>query len=267
MSWNVHAMGTFNHPNEKQYQEGVIETIKNESPDILCLPEFAINADPKKRTNVPRILKNGQYEEYHFNMDNGYGTNIMIGTAFFSRYKVEHYKAYELSPYIFLLECDVRLKENKIIRICAVHLQSFGLSDKDKALIEEMKQRNTESIGKSKPFAWKFNQAYIERGLEADKIAEIIRKSPYPVLLCGDFNDLPYSYTYMKSKGTLTDAFTQKGRGFGRTYNQIIPTLRIDHIFYEKSALNLKAFETVYSPHSDHSPVIANFELKNSSGN
>jgi endonuclease/exonuclease/phosphatase (EEP) superfamily protein YafD len=80
--------------------------------------------------------------------------------------------------------------------------------------------------------------------------------------VCGDFNDLPFSYTYSQIKGPLTDAFVKKGRGFGRTYNQIIPTLRIDHILYDDSALHLKAFKTVYSPLSDHSPVFANFEIK-----
>ena len=194
-------------------------------------------------------------------MDNGYGPNIWIGTAIFSKYPIIRFKAHELSPYIFLVENDININ-GTIIRVGIVHLQSFGLSDEDKAVIEEVKQeKNSESIVKSRSFAWKFNQAYVRRASEAQKVRSIISRSPYPVIICGDFNDLPYSYTYKIIKGNLKDAFAEKGRGFGRTYNQIIPTLRIDHIFYNSNEFKINALKTPYSEFSDHSPVIANFEI------
>ena len=39
-------------------------------------------------------------------------------------------------------------------------------------------------------------QAYIQRADQVDIIKEDIRLSPYPVIVCGDFNDTPVSYTY-----------------------------------------------------------------------
>lgn len=261
MTWNVHAMGTFNNPHEKEHAKGIMQLIKEESPDILCLPEFAMNADPKKRDYPNKIMKDGGYKAYQFNMDNGYGPDIWLGTAVFSRYPIIKYKANELSPYIFLVECDVRIN-GTIVRLGVVHLKSFGLSDQDKAVIEAVKQdKNTESLAKSRSFLWKFNHAYLSRAQEAEKARAIISQSPYPVIICGDFNDLPYSYTYTTIKGNLSDAFAEKGRGFGRTYNQIVPTLRIDHIFYNANELKINAFKTTYSGFSDHSPVIANFEI------
>ena len=261
MSWNVHAMGTFNNPNEKAYARGVMEAIKRESPDVLCLPEFAMSADSGKRVYPQKIMAENGYRYFRFNMDNGYGPHIWIGTAIFSRYPIVNYKAHQLSPYIYLVAADVQVNGN-VVRIGMMHLQSFGLSDEDKAVIEEVKQeKNSESIAKSRSFIWKFNEAYIRRAAEAEKFRKSLDSSPYSVIVSCEFNDLPYSYTYRTIRGAHADAFAERGIGFGRTYNQIIPTLRIDHIFYSAEQINIKAFETKYSQFSDHSPVMANFEL------
>lgn len=81
------------------------------------------------------------------------------------------------------------------------------------------------------------------------------------MLICGDLNDLPGSYTYTKLKGNLKDAFAEKGFGLGRTYNQILPTLRIDYILYDPRLLQIRGFSSPVLSLSDHNPVIANFEI------
>jgi endonuclease/exonuclease/phosphatase family metal-dependent hydrolase len=260
MSWNVHAMGLFNPPHEKKFAREVMNFIKKESPDILCLPEFATALDTPMSTYADVIKKENNYHVYQFDIDNGYGPYIWIGSAVFSRFPLVGYEVFVLNEYISLLQCDFTLPNDQIVRVFVLHLQSFGLSDTDKAIIESLKKNNPGKIKDSRTFAWKFNEAYRQRAREAEKAMKVIKKSPYPVIVCGDFNDLPYSYTYTVFSRTLTDAFSKMGKGLGRTYNQIVPTLRIDHIFYTPEHLNIKAFKTVYSPYSDHSPIIANFE-------
>ena len=85
--------------------------------------------------------------------------------------------------------------------------------------------------------------------------------SPYPSVLCGDFNDVPNSYTYFQIRGNRQDAFLKRGGGIGRTYASISPTLRIDYIFADPrfSVVQCKKVEVSYS---DHYPVIADLVLK-----
>lgn len=83
--------------------------------------------------------------------------------------------------------------------------------------------------------------------------------SPYPVILAGDFNDLPYSYTYFSLRENLENAFESKGRGFGFTYNKVLFFLRIDNVFFDK-ALEVLQFKTLREvDYSDHYPISAVF--------
>ncbi|MBS1589383.1 MAG: endonuclease/exonuclease/phosphatase family protein [Bacteroidetes bacterium] len=267
MTWNVHAMGTFNSPHEKEHALGIVEVLQEEQPDILCIPEYGKPVDNKRKDYTKTIINNGHYPFFKFNVDNSFGTQVDIGTAIFSRYPIVHYQAHQLSTYIYLVEADIDINEH-IVRFGVMHLHSFGLSDEDKAIIEGVKyEQNKGDIIKSRSFLWKFNEAYIHRAEEAEKARALIDQSPYPIVVCGDFNDLPFSYTYATIRGNLNDAFAELGRGLGRTYNQIVPTLRIDHLLYSGNDFKIKAFKTRYSDWSDHSAVIANFQIVNHKAN
>src|SRR5690606_38970774 len=118
------------------------------------------------------------------------------------------------------------------------------------------------AVDESRSYLRRCGEAYVKRAIQADSAARIIAKSPYPVLLCGDFNDLPGSYTYQTMRGNLKDAFAARGRGLGRTYNLFSPTLRIDYVFYDPALLRIIGFQSLATTLSDHNPVIANFEIK-----
>ena len=68
------------------------------------------------------------------------------------------------------------------------------------------------------------------RAHQAEEIQRHIDGSPYPVILCGDFNDTPLSYTYRQLSRKLTDSFIEKGRGIGNTYIGGFPSFRIDYV-------------------------------------
>jgi len=270
MSWNAHGMGIFKKPHDKAFDKRILDFLAEENADIMSLPEYSCPKTDMMKPYARQIIKAGNYKDFRFRYDNTLGTTIFLGTAVFCKYPFRNYVAYKLSAITYLLQGDVELPDGRMLRMFFLHLSSFGLSDQDKAYIEEVKKNNSSlqtDKAKSRTFIWKFNHAYAMRAAEADKAAGIIAQSPYPVVICGDFNDLPASYTYTTIRGNLKDAFLEKGKGLGRTYNEISPTLRIDHMFYDPSILKPVGFECNYTPLSDHNPLIVNFEILPKAGN
>jgi endonuclease/exonuclease/phosphatase family metal-dependent hydrolase len=82
-----------------------------------------------------------------------------------------------------------------------------------------------------------------------------ILKSPYPVIVCGDFNDSPVSYTYQKISANLKDAFLESGTGLGSTYSGRFPSYRIDYILHNPQ-LSCYQYANPKMGLSDHQPVI-----------
>lgn len=99
------------------------------------------------------------------------------------------------------------------------------------------------------------------RAQQVREIRTVIDSTRYPVIVAGDFNDTPSSYTYRQLKGGMTDGFRAVGNGFGGTFRYLGGVLRIDYIFYD----NRFAGVGYYMPQddvSDHKAVIAELQLR-----
>jgi endonuclease/exonuclease/phosphatase family metal-dependent hydrolase len=92
-------------------------------------------------------------------------------------------------------------------------------------------------------------------------VREELNKSPYPFIICGDFNDVPNSYTYFHIKGNSQDAFLKKGFAIGRTYIALAPTLRIDYIL-PSPEFEVKQFDMIDEDLSDHIMLVTDLILK-----
>lgn len=91
-----------------------------------------------------------------------------------------------------------------------------------------------------------------------------VRNSPYPVIVCGDFNSMPYSYVYQKMRHNLSNAFEDAGNGFGFSYRDPkLFFLRIDNQFYSDSRLHVFDYQTHRDIElSDHFPITATYTFK-----
>ncbi|MBS1616493.1 MAG: endonuclease/exonuclease/phosphatase family protein [Bacteroidetes bacterium] len=269
LSWNVHGLGIFDRPHNRYADDDIIRFIRRESPDVICLYEYYTSYLNALKPYSSRIMRECGYKEFRFRYDNTLGTKIFLGIAIFSKYPLKDFQVFPLHTRsdgqqdVLLSKADIALPDGKQFRLFCTHLQSFLLSDTEKRYLSEVGNRDSSlAIERSRSLAYRFADAYVKRSAQADKAAAIITRSPLPVILCGDFNDLPGSYAYTRMKGNLQDAFTQKGFGLGATYNMLAPTLRIDFIFHNDSAFQILGYDSPQTKLSDHDPVIANFLLK-----
>ena len=126
--------------------------------------------------------------------------------------------------------------------------------------MDKIKQ-DPETLAASKNIIRKMKHAFTQRGAQADLAKAEIEKSPYRSVLCGDFNDVPNSYTYFTLKGIRKDAFLQKSLGIGRTYLSLAPTLRIDYIL-PGNEFDVLQFDMIDENLSDHLLLVSDLKLK-----
>lgn len=264
VSWNVANMyGLSNNIETKQHNRTeLVKSILDLQPDIICLQEF--NHSYTQGENADNIgLFSKQFSNYFyskdFNKDAGFYTS---GSIVFSKYpfvdsgKIDYPGDFTGS----LIYVDIKIN-NDTLRVFTTHLQSFGFNTADYAEMNKIKQRDEESLEASKNIFNKMKAAFTNRGLQADIVHKQTDSVAHPSIVCGDFNDVPTSYTYFHIRNSRQDVFLKNGMGVGRTYNSLAPMLRIDYILPDTS-FTIKQFDMVDENLSDHVMLVTDLKLK-----
>ncbi len=150
---------------------------------------------------------------------------------------------------------DIDIKGYKI-RVISVHMQTTSF-DRLRSKVAKAEEKNDQESKKDlyvEYYSGSMEDNIKKRANQAKKVASIVNSTEMPVILCGDFNDTPETYTYNKLKGYLEDGFKTAGKGYAATYKGLHNLLRIDYIFYSPS-LQPITYETLDFDMSDHNPV------------
>jgi endonuclease/exonuclease/phosphatase family metal-dependent hydrolase len=259
MSYNVRLFDLYNWKDSKSKvtRDKIFDLIYSESPDILCIQEFY--GGDKRHFNVLDTLLSFKCAKYsHVSYIKSKRSDLPIGIAIFSKYPIIRNKevTYENSKDNFCIYSDL-LIANDTVRVINTHLESIRLGREDYLFVNDLASNHTENhdigLGSKKIFG-KMRSAYIKRAEQVRSVRKEIEQSPYPVVLCGDFNDTPSSYVYHKISQKLDDAFVEAGYGMGKSYAGVIPLFRIDYIFHDISFVAYN-FITLDAEFSDHYPI------------
>jgi endonuclease/exonuclease/phosphatase family metal-dependent hydrolase len=267
LSWNLSSWGTTVKSKKMiaNYWPLTTSLILNQQADVLCFQEFWDKHDPDSRISNIRAFKALGYPYSYFVTSTLDNRNLNIGVVIMSKYPITNTAEFSYGKEHFaehLIYADIEFNQQKV-RIFTTHLQSVRFDDEEYIALRKIKQTDRSGFKDSKTIGRKLRNAYQYRGTEADFVNQKIKESPFPVIITGDFNDVPNSYTYFKIKGDLQDAFLKKGTGLGRTYQYLSPTLRIDFILASKT-FRVDQFNRIIAPYSDHYPIVTDLSLRNS---
>lgn len=263
VTWNVARFIELKRNNNKgsQTRLKMIEMIRDQNADVICLQEFYHSTDSTFYDNINAIKKIG-YPFYYYSWD-GDGGKQWYGQVIFSRHPIIdsgiiHYPRPGMPE--SLIDADILFNKDTV-RIYTTHLQSVKFKKEDYQSLDEIKNRDDSLIENSKNIFTKLKRGFIYRARQANIVKEITANSPHPYIITGDFNDVPNSYTYFTIRGDLQDAFLKSGFGVGRTYSGISPTLRIDYILATKHFTVLQ-FNRMVKTYSDHYMLVADLKLE-----
>jgi len=253
---------TYNIDNFDYYSDTIssgliLKVIQDQNPSIICFQEYL-----RKRNNTSIILKIKAlgYKYYYENITEVLYPGNHVGQAIFSKLPF-----YNPNPIHFkntsngAFSVDIPF-DHDTFRLYNVHFQSIGLRDNELKIPSSIKDFEAPQKWYYKMLFIKIRTAFRKRSYQSLKVKELADRSPYKVILCGDFNDTPLSFLYKQLTEKLDDTYLRTGFGFGSTYSGIIPLQRIDYILADPR-IKTDQTKVLHVSGSDHYPVVTNFSL------
>jgi len=235
MTYNVRIFDLYKWLDREGVSEEIMDMIKEENPDILCLQEFH---DSKEKE-----FKNYKYRFIKYKTK---GT----GQAIFSKFPIVKKGSLNFpnsqNNAIFI---DI-LKDNDTVRVYNLHMQSFHINPQD----EEISQENSSKLAK------RMGTVFSKQQVQTDIFVSHKEQCPYKTITCGDLNNNQYSAIYKQIKGDDVDTFDEQGSGTGKTYYFKYFPFRIDFILVDET-IEVMSHKNRYELLSDHYPIISQLKI------
>ena len=260
LTYNVRLFNYYQWNKDTSAWQKIVDYIQTENPDIVCFQEFiTLPRTHHDLVSLKRKMETLTYSHVYYT-DNVPG-KLNFGMATFSKYPIIQKKMIDFKESLNGSICSDIVVDQDTIRVYNCHLQSIRLRKDYNDLLDSLIfNYSDKQLDELKDISVRMRQAYIQRAGQVDIIKEDILVSPYPVIVCGDFNDTPVSYTYKTLSKDLSDVFTKTGSGAGTTFRGNFPYVRIDYVLYSRGFIPYH-YHTEKVDWSDHYPVVTHFTL------
>lgn len=257
LSYNVMEWDTNKKVNEHNES---IDLIREIDADIVCIQEFGYTNDKKHLTTKNIHQQLSQYPYVEDNKKRG-------GLVLFSKFPI--IKSWHKKGDTTLSRTNfyaLKLGQDTLI-VINNHLVSTGLNTNNRVAFDSISHLNHKrtDLANAIDIPKKLVKKSQIRAQQIDElcheITQLKKKYRY-VVLCGDLNDSPISYTHYKLNQLLRDAYVDKGRGPGISYNKHRIWVRIDHIMPCDHLETTECTVIHRSKSSDHYPICAKILLK-----
>ena len=228
--------------------QDILAEMRRQKIDVLCIQEYNEISGDKNNSE--------SYKEYFPYMQVGREDMVI-----FSRYPITGHKTILFEETNnSAMWADINVK-GKPLRIFNVHLETTGINStlhQAGKMIAKRQEVNKNRLLNA--LYGNYMMGMMFRSGQAITIANEKRQAEKPVILCGDFNDVPYSYVYNTVLGDMVDGFKECGAGWMYTYRSKHKPVRIDYIFHDKSLKGISYYKTELT-YSDHYPVFMKIAL------
>ena len=240
-----------------KYENGfevVLKYLNDEKPDIVCLQE---DVDTWRRYVFKEYEKTFAYNDTAVLVNAPVSKNALgIHTRFpiIKRERIPYASTANGSVAWWLKVGDDTLV------VINNHFESCHLNREDRQQYRQILHGEMEKDSvraESKQLLIKLAEANEKRAPQIEAVRSYAeRYAQYPVIVCGDFNDNPISWSRHTMSQSLTDCFVSTGTGVGLSYNQRAFAFRIDHVFCSKDVEPYQCKIDSKMDASDHFPVV-----------
>ena len=244
----TYNVAMFNRETSGFMAQDILAEMRRENVDVLCLQEYNDISGDKKNSD--------SYKDYFPYMATGREDMVI-----YSRYPITQSKKLlfeDTNNSAMWADIDVKGIE---LRVFNVHLETTGINRTLHKAGKMMAQNQDISNSRILNAIYgNYMMGMYFRSGQAIQIANEKANSKFPVILCGDFNDVPYSFVYNTMLGNMVDGFKECGHGFMYTYRGGKKDVRIDYIFHDQDIKGVDYYRTDLS-YSDHYPVFMKVAL------
>ena len=260
ISWNVLHTQDIRKPDYPGNR--AVEYMIESDADIICLTELR-RFNAREIQNFSEGLKDSLFSAYPYRA----GVNSS-DIKILSKYPVERLEKMKLDPGgncrfdLFRFQ----FPDNRQLVVAMVHLFSFGLSEEERNVVTEINSVQTAKTSMKEfkgSIRQKLRQGFRKRAEDATALRSELDDIPedIPLIVCGDFNDVPSSWTYNIIRGDdLRDAYAETNFGPAFTYNLHAFYFHIDQMLY-RGPIDALSLDIGKINTSDHYPLIGVFQF------